>query len=54
LGIVHEPGSARARTYRGDAGWYTSGTFNVDNVGARFALGDWDGDGWAEPAMFYD
>lgn len=34
--------------------WYTSGSFAVENVGARFVLGDWDGDGDAEPAMFYD
>jgi hypothetical protein len=34
--------------------WYTSGTFTVSAVGNRFVVGDFDGDGDAEPAMFYD
>ena len=34
--------------------WYTSGTFGLGNVGGRLVLGDFNGDGKAEPAMAYD
>ena len=34
--------------------WYTSGPFNLANVGGRIVLGDFNGDGKAEPALAYD
>ena len=34
--------------------WYTSGTFGLGNVAGRLVLGDFNGDGKAEPAMAYD
>src|SRR5258705_153614 len=34
--------------------WYTSGTYNLDRVGDRLVVGDFNGDGRAEPALVYD
>ncbi len=34
--------------------WYTSGPFNLDNVAGRLVVGDFNGDGKAEPALVYD
>jgi GH25 family lysozyme M1 (1,4-beta-N-acetylmuramidase) len=34
--------------------WYTSGQFNLANVGGRLVVADFNGDGKAEPAMAYD
>jgi hypothetical protein len=34
--------------------WYTSGTFNLANVGGRMVVADFNGDGKAEPALVYD
>ncbi|MBV1849976.1 FG-GAP repeat domain-containing protein [Catellatospora tritici] len=33
--------------------WYTSGTFNLDNVQGRLVVANFTGDGKAEPAMAY-
>ncbi|MGR4880690.1 FG-GAP-like repeat-containing protein [Streptomyces sp. LARHCF249] len=40
------------RTY--DGIWYTGGNYNLDKVGGRLVVGDWNGDGKDEPAMAYD
>jgi hypothetical protein len=40
--------------YSGPAGWYQSGGFDLNNVGDRMVVGDFDGDGDDEPAMFYN
>jgi hypothetical protein len=34
--------------------WYTSGAFDLTKVGGRMVLGDFNGDGKAEPALAYD
>ena len=34
--------------------WWTSGAFNLDQVGGRLVLDDFTGDGKAEPALAYD
>jgi hypothetical protein len=34
--------------------WYTSGTFDLSKVGGRLVVGDFNGDGKAEPALVYD
>jgi hypothetical protein len=34
--------------------WYTSGPFNLANVGGRLVVADFTGDGKAEPALVYD
>jgi hypothetical protein len=34
--------------------WYTSGPFNLGNVGGRLVVADFNGDGRAEPALVYD
>lgn len=39
-------------TYAG--AWYVSGSFGLDRVGSRMLLGDFNGDGKAEPALVYD
>lgn len=43
-----------ATDYSGPAGWYQSGSFHLGNVGDRMVVGDFDGDGDDEPAMFYN
>ncbi len=43
-----------ATVYSGPSGWYQSGGFSVANVGDRMVVGDFDGDGDDEPAMFYN
>lgn len=40
--------------YAGSGGWYQSGSFDLANVGDRMVVGDFDGDGDDEPALFYD
>lgn len=40
--------------YSGPAGWYQSGGFDLTNVADRMVVGDFDGDGDDEPAMFYN
>ncbi|GIH08297.1 hypothetical protein Rhe02_63640 [Rhizocola hellebori] len=40
--------------YQGDAGWYTSGSFAVENVAGRMVVGNWDGDLYDDVAMLYD
>ncbi|WP_169454472.1 PQQ-like beta-propeller repeat protein [Catelliglobosispora koreensis] len=42
-----------ATAYSGPSGWYQSGAFVLDNVADRMVVGDFDGDGDDEPAMFY-
>ncbi|MFE7949163.1 FG-GAP repeat domain-containing protein, partial [Streptomyces sp. NPDC057426] len=37
-----------------DGVWYTGGSYNLGNVAGRLVLGDWNGDGKAEPATAYD
>ncbi|WP_212999505.1 C40 family peptidase [Winogradskya consettensis] len=34
--------------------WYDGGTLNLDKAGGRLVVGDWNGDGKAEPALLYD
>ncbi|PRY30482.1 FG-GAP-like repeat-containing protein [Pseudosporangium ferrugineum] len=34
--------------------WYTGGNMNLDRVAGRLVLGDYNGDGRAEPALVYD
>ena len=34
--------------------WYTGGQLNLDRVGGRLVVGDFNGDGKAEPALVYD
>ncbi|MDH2429534.1 peptidoglycan DD-metalloendopeptidase family protein [Sphaerisporangium sp. TRM90804] len=36
------------------ANWYTSGPFNLAPVGNRLVVGDWNGNGTAEPILAYD
>jgi hypothetical protein len=40
--------------YSGPSGWYTSGGFDLNKVADRMVVGDFDGDGDDEPALFYD
>jgi hypothetical protein len=37
-----------------DGVWYTSGAFNLAQVGGRLVVADFTGDGKAEPALIYD
>src|SRR5262249_28673082 len=37
-----------------DGVWYNSGPFNLANVDGRLVVGDFNGDGKAEPALIYD
>jgi hypothetical protein len=34
--------------------WYTGGSMNLDRVGGRLVVGDFNGDGKAEPALVFD
>ncbi|MEV6971271.1 hypothetical protein AB0M47_39860 [Hamadaea sp. NPDC051192] len=42
-----------ATAYSGPNGYYQSGGFDLDNVADRMVVGDFDGDGDDEPALFY-
>ncbi|MFG2642563.1 FG-GAP-like repeat-containing protein [Streptomyces sp. NPDC048370] len=37
-----------------DGIWFTGGSYDLARVGGRLVLGDWNGDGKAEPATAYD
>ncbi|MGC4863788.1 FG-GAP repeat protein, partial [Micromonospora sp. DT41] len=50
-------GSFSYRVWKGGLSherWYSSGPFNLDPVGGRLVVGDWNGDGKAEPALMRD
>ncbi|MFF0175480.1 FG-GAP-like repeat-containing protein [Micromonospora profundi] len=50
-------GSFSFRVWKGGVSherWYSSGPFNLDPVGGRLVVGDWNGDGKAEPALMRD
>ncbi|NJC13375.1 hypothetical protein F4558_003201 [Micromonospora profundi] len=50
-------GSFSYRVWKGGLSherWYSSGPFNLDPVGGRLVVGDFNGDGKAEPAMMRD